>query len=342
MINIKYSNNKIHKIILEGCDGTGKSTLAEKIKAENPDIDFRIIHCTRHTPNNFGYFIDILRSDENIIMDRSFIGQFIYNTAADRNSNGWLKNQELINLEDYINALNANSLSGYYIHTIYVDAPDSTILYNCKKDSDDSYYDLNYIRDIKSRYKYFMRNTSLDIQYYFNEDILVPKNNSNTDILSDEELDNLTLNFDYSKLPTIYAVDFDGTIARNAFPKITENTEVNLDLIERLKIAKDSGIKLILWTNRTGSALTDACNFCADLGLAFDAVNDNVKEVRENLCGGPRKVYADFYIDDKAIDVHEWKATKLDQVTEKPYQEVMLEMQLAGRQQLLLQKYMHN
>lgn len=302
MIDVEYSRNKIHKIILEGCDGTGKTTLAMKIQAENPDMNFEIVHCTRHTPNNYEYFLEMLNSDKNIIMDRSFIGQFVYNTLTDRVNNRWMSNRDLSNIEEHIDCL--NTYTNIYVHIIYVDANDNAILYNCKNDADDSYYDLDYIKDIKSRYRSFMRNSTLTFQYYFN-DIPIPEEFNKE--LSDEEFNQLTLNFDYSKLPTIYAVDFDGTLVRNAFPEITENTEVNHELINRLKTAKESGIRLILWTNRTGTALTDACNFCADLGLTFDAVNENVREVRDNLYGGPRKVYADLYIDDKAVDVHDWR-----------------------------------
>jgi hypothetical protein len=41
--------------------------------------------------------------------------------------------------------------------------------------------------------------------------------------------------------------------------------------------------------------------FCANHGLYFDAINDNIPEAKEEFGGNPRKVHADVYIDDKAI-----------------------------------------
>lgn len=38
---------------------------------------------------------------------------------------------------------------------------------------------------------------------------------------------------------------------------------------------------------------------CAALGLTFDAVNDNLRSVKEAY-GNPRKIVADLYIDDRA------------------------------------------
>ena len=60
------------------------------------------------------------------------------------------------------------------------------------------------------------------------------------------------------------------------------------------------GVKSILWTSRTGSALREAIEWCEDHDLHFDAINENLPEVIE-LTGGidTRKVYADIYFDDR-------------------------------------------
>ena len=49
------SNMNNFKIILEGVDGSGKTTLANKIKDAFPDKNFKIVHLTRVTPNNKDY-----------------------------------------------------------------------------------------------------------------------------------------------------------------------------------------------------------------------------------------------------------------------------------------------
>ena len=107
--------------------------------------------------------------------------------------------------------------------------------------------------------------------------------------------------FDYKSLPNIIAVDFDGTLVEDGFPDIS-NAIPNNKLFEKLLKAKSDGSKIILWTCRTGSALDDAVEYCNNKGLHFDAVNDNIDEVKFKLSGGPRKVYANLYIDDLSCD----------------------------------------
>lgn len=102
--------------------------------------------------------------------------------------------------------------------------------------------------------------------------------------------------------PYIYAVDFDGTLSLDAeWPKIGKP---NTELMDALRAAKADGAKLILWTNRLGSELRDAVNWCAWHCLAFDAINDDVEQIKKawNYVTG-RKIYADYYIDDHNMEV---------------------------------------
>lgn len=103
---------------------------------------------------------------------------------------------------------------------------------------------------------------------------------------------------DMDALPKIVAIDFDGTIVTDKFPEIGECNKGMFDLCFRLK---EQGVKLILWTSRDGQALKNAVTYCWQRGLSFDAINENVKEVRELFHNDTRKVYADLYIDDKSI-----------------------------------------
>lgn len=61
------------------------------------------------------------------------------------------------------------------------------------------------------------------------------------------------------------------------------------------------GDPVILNTCRTGKRLQEAVSFCARHGLHFQAVNENLPQVVRMLGHNPRKIYADVYIDDKAV-----------------------------------------
>lgn len=108
-------------------------------------------------------------------------------------------------------------------------------------------------------------------------------------------------------MPYVYAIDFDGTLCDRAYPSIgAPKTKV----INWVKERQAEGHKLILWTCRTGAMLTDAEDWCASRGLTFDAVNANIPGSGDD---DPRKVSADYYLDDKAITVRE---VETDQVPE--------------------------
>ena len=96
----------------------------------------------------------------------------------------------------------------------------------------------------------------------------------------------------------IIAVDFDGTLCENKYPEIGKPNSV---LIDDLKMRKDNGAKLILWTCRVGDRLEQAIDWCQEQGLIFDAVNQNLPEIVESFGGDCRKVFAHEYIDDRNI-----------------------------------------
>lgn len=71
-------------IVLEGCDGSGKTTIANNLKAILPGAE--IVHCTTSTPNDFEFFrglIDASR-ERDIIADRFCYGQFVYQAPVER------------------------------------------------------------------------------------------------------------------------------------------------------------------------------------------------------------------------------------------------------------------
>lgn len=94
------------------------------------------------------------------------------------------------------------------------------------------------------------------------------------------------------------AVDFDGTIVRNAYPDIGKPM---MFAFETLKMLQDKNHKLILWTYRHGRALEEAVAFCKQNGIEFYAVNKSYPEEPDDLDGVSRKINADIFIDDRNL-----------------------------------------
>ncbi len=94
----------------------------------------------------------------------------------------------------------------------------------------------------------------------------------------------------------IYAVDFDGTLCENEWPRIGSP---NMPLIMFLKKEQRNGAKIILWTMREGTLLDDAEKWLLDkFDFIPDAVNDNLQCMKDTYGNNPRKVFANVYIDD--------------------------------------------
>lgn len=96
----------------------------------------------------------------------------------------------------------------------------------------------------------------------------------------------------------VIAVDFDGTLCENKYPKIGK---MKKNTLIRLYIAQLNGAKVILWTCRTGELLEEAVEWCKDHGIVFDAINENLPERIKMFGGDCRKISADEYWDDKAV-----------------------------------------
>ena len=105
------------------------------------------------------------------------------------------------------------------------------------------------------------------------------------------------LTTDFSTLPPIMAVDFDGTLVSDRFPEIGIERKEICNTIRRYQ---EQGVKSILWTSRTDEHLEAAVNWCKEHNLNFDAINQNIPEVIALTGRDTRKVFADVYIDDKS------------------------------------------
>jgi hypothetical protein len=101
---------------------------------------------------------------------------------------------------------------------------------------------------------------------------------------------------DLTKTLTL-AIDFDGTIVEDAYPKIGKP---NPFAFETLKKLQQDGHRLILWTYRYGKTLQNAVDFCKKNGLEFYAVNCSFPN-EDYDSKKSRKINADLFIDDRNI-----------------------------------------
>ena len=99
----------------------------------------------------------------------------------------------------------------------------------------------------------------------------------------------------------IIAVDFDGTAhLGREYPFIGEP---NTELINFIREHQKDYV-FILWTMREGKQLQYAKEWIKQQGIRFDFYNQNTQWNIQKY-GDRRKIYADYYIDDHNISIHE-------------------------------------
>lgn len=96
----------------------------------------------------------------------------------------------------------------------------------------------------------------------------------------------------------IIAVDFDGTVVDDAYPKIGKE---KLFAFESLKQLMAKGHRLVLWTYRSGKELEEAVEFCRENGIEFYAVNSSFEGEIFDQEKQSRKINADIFIDDRNL-----------------------------------------
>lgn len=104
----------------------------------------------------------------------------------------------------------------------------------------------------------------------------------------------------------VIAVDFDGTLCEHRFPDIGETKPVHRKVIEYIKFAKKKGATIILWTCREDlpdrKYLSEAVEWCKQNYIPIDFVNEY--PMPDFPVFATRKVCADIYIDDKAVNIN--------------------------------------
>ena len=74
-----------------------------------------------------------------------------------------------------------------------------------------------------------------------------------------------------------------------------------------------------MWTSRAGADLENAVEWCRLQGLVFDAVNEPLPEQIKRWGNDTRKIYADYYIDDKNMTIAQVESTmnKIKEIMEE-------------------------
>ena len=98
----------------------------------------------------------------------------------------------------------------------------------------------------------------------------------------------------------IIAIDFDNTLAITDYPIIKAP---NTELVEFIRQHQNDYV-FILWTMREGKQLSYAKEWIKQQGIRFDYYNQNTPWNIQKY-GDRRKIYADYYIDDHNISIHE-------------------------------------
>lgn len=125
----------------------------------------------------------------------------------------------------------------------------------------------------------------------------------------------------------IVAVDFDGTLCEDNYPEIGIPRKSTIKMVKNLK---DNGCTIILWTCRCGELLENAIAWCEEQGLVIDYVNENTKENIELYGNDCRKINADVYIDDKAMNIDSafWSAELIyDKVMARAISQLTIDVQ---------------
>jgi len=106
-------------------------------------------------------------------------------------------------------------------------------------------------------------------------------------------------------MPFILSVDYDGTVFSENWPNEGSPKQ---DIIDKVQEFRKYGAELVLWTCREGHLLDTAVRRCKEVGLEFDAVNENAPSQMEYMAEqeaignilAKRKIFANFYLDDRS------------------------------------------
>ena len=126
------------------------------------------------------------------------------------------------------------------------------------------------------------------------------------------------------------AIDFDGTIVTDKYPKIGSELPFATQTLRQLIADRH---KPILWTVREGQLLDEAIEWCKKRGIEFYAINkDYPEEDKERNRHYSRKLKADLFIDDRGIaGLPDWGTIYRIIHEKKTYAQILLDQEDAPK-----------
>ena len=76
----------INKIVVEGPNNVGKTSLVNRLMNVHGLNTWKVIHMTGNDDNSFKHYDELFGTDENIIFDRAHVGEMIYPKIYGRKS----------------------------------------------------------------------------------------------------------------------------------------------------------------------------------------------------------------------------------------------------------------
>lgn len=128
---------RFDKIVIEGPNNVGKSTLIKAIQKMFPE--YEVEHVTEKCPNDYNFYNSLLSTEEPMIFDRLHLGEMVYPGLFERESN--LTGDEFVEL-----------CRNHGNHTLIVllDADYDFIIRACEKKNE--YFDFPVVEEEKFRF----------------------------------------------------------------------------------------------------------------------------------------------------------------------------------------------
>ena len=126
-------------IVLEGCDGVGKSTLAEALAHKN---GMDVLHLTRHSLSTFAAMLSRYSFALPVIMDRGPLSEYVYAKLFGR--------EELISREMMQKLLIVEEGKGF--KTVVLDCDPEVIAARIEKRGNEGPEIVNNLRNIRNAY----------------------------------------------------------------------------------------------------------------------------------------------------------------------------------------------